>query len=34
MIWRRYDVQEVDKLSFEDWDQLDNEIKALTMKEK
>lgn len=34
MIWRRYDSQEIDKLSFEDWDQLDNEIRALTMKEK
>ena len=30
MIWRRYDVQEVENLSFEDWDQLDDEIKALT----
>ena len=34
LILKRNDLPEVNELSFDDWDQLDNEIKALTMDKK
>ncbi len=34
LVSRKEEIQETDELSFEDWDQLDSEIKALTIDEK